>query len=482
MSAELQESLKSKLLQLDCHFTWGLKNNFIDIEDYEERMHNEIDFAEMKSVYHCYNRLAYASYMKGNYEEALAHLQKAEESIRKDHASDLDQHSVVTYGNFAWVYYYIDRTTESENYLQKVQNICRKLGSPSLYTVPLTEVYVEKGWTLLTFCRLYYAEAAECFEKALKENPSDPESNSGYAVALYRLEAPAYIKYIPEQSKSLCQLRQALAINPNDTLCMVLLGLKLQDFGKQREGFEYIEQAIQKSPDVPHIIRYIAKFLRKYGYVDMSLELLKNALEKTPNSAFLHHQVGICYKQKRVNLRVNNTDPKSHYILIDHLTRKSIYHFELAVELKPQFQYALKDLATMYIEARNYEKAEICFKKLYDIPSNIPENLQEIHLAYGLFQLKNKKSESDAVLYFKEGCKIKNPSEPRYKCSSNLLKIAERKLYINPKDSTAHGILGFVHLQNEERSRAIECYKKALQYDPDNVEYLNALTELQLSL
>ncbi|XP_043912413.1 interferon-induced protein with tetratricopeptide repeats 5-like [Protopterus annectens] len=482
MSAELLESLKSKLLQLECHFTWGLKNNFIDIEDYEERMHNEIKFAEMKSVYHCYNRLAYASHLKGNYEEALARLQKAEESIRKDHANDADQHSVVNYGNFAWVYYYRDRKTESENYLQKVQNICKKLGSPSLYTVPLAEVYGEKGWTLLSFCRSYYVEAAECFEKALKENPIDPECNTGYAVALYRLETPVYVKCIPEQSKSLPQLKRSLAVNPNDTLCMVLLGLKLQDFGKQREGLEYIEQALQKSPDVPHVIRYVAKFLRKYGSIDMSLDLLNKALEKTPNSAFLHHQVGICYKQKMFHLRDTATNPRRHSREIGNLIRNGIYHFELAAELKPQFHYALLDLATMYKQAHHFEKVEECFKKLYDIPSHTPENLQEIHVDYALFLLKNKKLESNAVLYFKEGLKIKNPSKSRCLCSSNLLKIAERKLYINPKDSTALGILGFVHLQNEKKSQAIDCYKKALQYDPDNVEYLNALTELQLSL
>ncbi|XP_043912272.1 interferon-induced protein with tetratricopeptide repeats 5-like [Protopterus annectens] len=481
MSADLRESLKSKLLHLDCHFTWGLKKEFIDVENFEQRMHDEINFAEIKSVYHCYNRLAYASHLKGNYEEALTQLQKSEEIIRRDYTSDIDRHIVVTYGNFAWVYYHMDRTTESENYIQKVQNICKKLGSTSLYTAPLAEVYREKGWTLLTFCRIYYVEAAECFEKALKENPSDPESNSGYAVALYRLETPLYVKSKLEDSKSLSQLRQALAINPNDTLCMVLLGLKLQDFGKQREGFECIEQALQKSPDVPHVIRYAAKFLRKYGSVDMSLQLLKKALEKTPNSAFLHSQVGICYQQKLCSLK-NKVYPRGCSVETADLIRKIIYHLEMAVELKPQFHIALLILVDAYKEAHNYEKVEVCFKKLYDIPSNTPENLQEIHLAYGLFLLKDKKSESDAVLYFKEGYKIKNPSRSRQMCCSNLTKIAERKLSINPKDSTALGILGFVHLQNEEKSQAIEHYKKALQYDPDNEDYLNALTELQLSL
>ncbi|XP_043912414.1 interferon-induced protein with tetratricopeptide repeats 1-like [Protopterus annectens] len=452
--ANLQESLKSRLLQLECHFTWNLKSELIDVGDYMERMYDEISFAQMKSVYHCYNCLAFASHLKQNYEEALTHLQKAEESIVKNYANDIDRHSIVTLGNFAWVYYYMDRTAESQSYLQKVQNVCKTSGSPSLYAIPLAEVYGEKGWTLLTFCKIYYAEAAECFEKALKENPRDPESNSGYAVALHRLETPAYVKCTPEESKSLPQLRQALAINPNDTLCMVLLGLKLQDFGKQTQGVEYIEQALQKSPDVPHVIRYAAKFFRKYGSVDRSIELLENALAKTPNSAFLHHQVGMSYKKKICYnpLRISNA------------VRKSIYHFEKAVELNPQFIYALLDLANLYKKIQNYEKVEACFKRLYDIPSCTPENLQDIHVQYGLFLLENKKSESNAVVYFKEGCKIKNPSRSRDMCFRNLRNIAHRRLSINSNDSSAHGILGFVH---------------ALQCDSDNEDYLDALSELQ---
>lgn len=476
-----KESLKCKLLQLECHFTWNLRKEDVDIEDFEERIYDSIKFSKQKSKSYCYNQLAYANYLNDNSDEALTHLQKAEEIARSEHPHETEKWIVVIYGNFAWVYYHMDKTEDANNYLEKVKTICRNLGSTSTYTVNTPEVYGEKGWTLLKFSGKHYVKASECFEKALEKQPDNPELNSGYAIALHRLEATK--NQDMENCKPLKQLRRALELNPEDAVVMVLLALRLQDFHQEKEGLQYIEKALSSSSaDIPQVTRYVAKFLRRQGSVDKALLLLKQALEKTPNSGFLHHQVGLCYRKKIHKLKKGTYCQGNSSEQIADLTRRCIYHFEKAVELKPKFQFAQMDLACMYADANNYRKADERFQIIQKMDNLKPDDRQHFHLEYGKYLLYHKKIEKSAIFHFKEGYKIQDESYRRDNCYTSLKKIAERKISRNAKDSMAFGILGFLHQLKEEKPQAIQCYEKALKYDPDNEEYLSALCELRLSI
>ncbi|XP_043912273.1 interferon-induced protein with tetratricopeptide repeats 5-like [Protopterus annectens] len=477
-----KESLKRKLLQLQCHFTWDLRREDVDIEDFEERIYESIKFSKQNNKLYAYNQLAYVNYLNGCNEDALTHLQKAKKTARADHPQDTEKWLVVTYGNFAWIYYHMNEVEQAETYLEKVKTICRNLGSASTYTANIPEIYGEKGFTMLKFSGKHYEKAKECFEKALEIEPDDPKLNSGYAIALHRLEPTNDKNKNMEKCKPLKQLRRALELNPDDAIVMVLLALRLQDFQQEKEGLQYIEKALSTSADIPQVTRYVAKFLRRQGSVDKALMLLKEALEKMPNSAFLHHQVGLCYRKKLFKLKKDMHYQSKSSGQIDDLTRHCIYHFEKAVELKPKFQFAQVDLACIYADAHNYSKADERFEIIKKMNNLKAEDWQHINLEYGKYLLYHKKLEKLAIFHLKEGYKIQNESYIRDNCYTNLKKIAERKISRNTKDSVAFGILGFLHQVKEEKPQAIECYEKALKYDPGNEDYLSALCELRLSI
>nr|XP_023686798.1 interferon-induced protein with tetratricopeptide repeats 5-like isoform X2 [Paramormyrops kingsleyae] len=478
MALNQDASLKIKLIQLQCHFTWGLRKEDTDLSDLQNRLENDINFssADQAGAKHLFSFLAFVKYLQDQPKEALTNLTKAEDHIRK-HNEECEKMLIVTYGDFAWLYYHLNDHVKSMHYLEKLEDIKQRFPTQSP-TAFHAEVYGEMGWTFLMYSRKYHEKAKECFEKALIEHPDNPDWNCGYATALCRVE---YGSNTTEDSPAGKQLRRALELSPGDPYIMALLGLKLADHGRLNEAEELIERALMISPDNPHVMRYVAKFFRQLGSMDKAIDLFNRTLEKTPNSAFLHHQIAVCYRNKRLNLRRNggkNTNREE----AEHLLLLAMHHFQKAIELKPSFIYAMIDLALLHTKMGNLTKAEELFQEAFQVARAKNDNLQNVHQCYGDFQLYHKRSESLAIEHYMKGCQIQKDSKVGEKCVQKLKKIAKKRTDRNPSDGEAFGILGYVNQLRGDKLQAIECYEKALLYNPGNDEFLTALCDLRLSL
>ncbi|XP_067909423.1 interferon-induced protein with tetratricopeptide repeats 5-like isoform X2 [Heterodontus francisci] len=451
----------------------------------KQRLQDSIQLS-VKYQARSYNQLAFVNCLQGNYEEAIQNLKEAEKFLRENHEHEFEKRIIITYGNYAWVYYHMGQLTEVQSYLDKLETIYKQLTNGSQYTAMTPEVYGEKGWTLLSTDAQFYEVAMECFKKALEEDPDNTEWNVGYATVLFRLEGFSGTPENRGPSKSAKQLRRVLELDPDDSVAMVLLALKLQQFNQKEEGLKLIEQALQISPDLPYVLRYAAKFYRSKRDVVKAVQLLKKALEITPNSTFLHHQIGQCYRTKLYQL-INypgSKDPHNPAFQPKaELINQCKYHFEKAFENRPLTSIkAQLDFAGICLLNEEYLKAEEIYNHLLKLEGIRPENKQAICLQVGLFELNQKRSESNAIAHFLEGLKVQYDSIQQQKCHENLKKIAERRLSRNSRDSKAFGVLGFMHQLDGEKHEAIECFEKALQFDPGNEEYLSALCELRLSI
>ncbi|NXV87796.1 IFIT5 protein, partial [Calonectris borealis] len=473
-----KNSLKSSLLQLECHFTWTLLKQDVDLDNIEATTGDQLEFF-IKSNITNYNLLSYICHLKNSNEEALRNLQQAEEVVKKDYPDEIARRSLVTWGNYAWIYYHMERYEEAQTYVSKVENSYKKLSSTAQWKIQLPEIYAEQGWALLKFGRKYYKRAKNCFENALKNEPNNPEFNAGYAIAMYRLEQFSH-KQCEDVNLSLKPLKRAVELNPEDTIIMALLALKLQDLNQVDEGERYIEKAMEKTPDLPYFLRYAAKFYRKREEADKALEILKKALAVTPKSSFLHHQVGLCYRAKLFQLKKTTRYPPQKQV--EELIRLSIFHFKTATDQKTNFFSAYVDLANMYAEGKRYKEAEETFQKAFQINILCYDDKQQFYYHYGNFQRFHMKSESEAIRYYIEALKIEKDSIGRNKCRNALEKLLEQRISGGLGDATDFGTLGLVHNLNGEKHKAIECYEKAVALCPDNDEYLRALCELQLSI
>ncbi|XP_039767260.1 interferon-induced protein with tetratricopeptide repeats 5 [Ornithorhynchus anatinus] len=437
-----KDSLRTRLLQLECHFTWDLLKEDIALQDLEERVCNQIQFLTTKSKATSYNLLAYTRYLQGHNEEALESLGKAEKEIQGEDASRAEVRSVVTWGNLAWMHYHTDHLAEAQAYADKVECVCRALSGPFPCKVEWAEVLSEEGWALLTFGFKYYERAKACFEKALKQEPNNPEFNSGFAIAIYRLENIASGNS-PADAPSLQALRRAVRLNPDDTPVQVFLGLRLQDVNREAEGEKYIQEALERMSSVPYVLRYAAKFYRRKGALEKSLQLLDEAARFTPTSGFVHHQKGLCYRaqinkiKKATNYQPRGRDKDDLKELISLAT----IQFEKFVEKKPKFVFAYIDLANMYAEGIDYENAEVNFQKVLRLEKLTDGEKQQIHLNYGRFQEFHRKSQASALHHYLEGLKIKRESQEREKLKRAVHRLVSRGRRRNPADAESLGLL-----------------------------------------
>ncbi|KAM4034911.1 interferon-induced protein with tetratricopeptide repeats 5-like isoform 1-T2 [Anomaloglossus baeobatrachus] len=484
MSGLSKEALKLRLLQLQCHFSWKLLLKDTDPDELEDRLYDQLTYLVTKNKYMVYNFLAYVIHLRKDYTKAIANLKKAEEMIEENNPDGTDQKYLVTYGNYAWIYYHMNQHEDSQKYVDKVEQIYKELkGSRDV-----AEIYGEKAWSLLKFCGQYYEEAKQCFQKALELEPEDPEWITGYATVVYRLEGFNGRTCSSSDCKSLELLRNAVEKSPKDPVVKALLALKLQDLKRTGEGKKYIKEALEQAPNLPYLLRYVAKFYRRAGMVDEALHVLKSALALIPTSAFLHQQTGLCYKRKYLNVK-KSLENGNYYGRQVHsaeelhdLLQNALFHFEKTVEHKKTFVYAYVELANMYSEAKKYQKAEESFQTVMSFPDLIEEEKQQIYYNYGQFKEYCVRSESEAIDYYKKSLQITVIKQERQWSEKALRRISTRKIKNDIHDAEGYALLGFVHKTNGERNDAIDCYEKALKYDCYNEEYVSELCELKLMI
>ncbi|GAA6104721.1 interferon-induced protein with tetratricopeptide repeats 5-like, partial [Tachysurus ichikawai] len=207
-----QDTIKSSLLQLECHFTWSLNKNDIDLTDVLNRLEEDLNQNhESKARVACtHSCMGFVKFLLSSNTEALSYFETSVE-LTKSHGNECDKLLVVVYGDLAWLYYHMGNLAECESYLNKLSEIKAKYPY-----VPYAEVLGEKGWTFLKFSRKYYQRAKECFKKALELEPDEGEWNAGLAITLYRIEDSL------QDTSAFDQLRRAIATNPDDDVLKVL--------------------------------------------------------------------------------------------------------------------------------------------------------------------------------------------------------------------------------------------------------------------
>ncbi|XP_017339854.1 interferon-induced protein with tetratricopeptide repeats 5 isoform X2 [Ictalurus punctatus] len=428
----------------------------------------DLDLGREEGVARTHSCMGYVKFLLGSNTEALSNLERSVE-LTKSHGNDCDKLLVVAYGDLAWLYYHMGNFAECESYLNKLSEIKEKYPS-----VPYAEVLGEKGWTFLKFSRKYYERAKECFRKALELDPEEGEWNAGLAIALYRADDMFKDPVVIDQ------LRRAIATNPDDDVLKVLLGLRLAAHKKYSEAESLVEQALERSPEHPHVMRYVGKYFRNEGSVDRSIALLKRALEKVSNAGFIHHQLGLCYKKKILKLMQAGSHHTKGFE-IKRAREQCIYHLEMATELKTSFIIAMNELAFQYGANRDKLKAEEMFQNTFKAAREKNEHIQSVHHCYAEFQQYCMKCEPAAIKHYTESLKINPNTYNGRKSAKSLQKIAERRIENNPRDGEAFGILGIIHKEKGEKQQAIECFEQALSF-VDNEDYLTDLCELRLSL
>nr|XP_048294837.1 interferon-induced protein with tetratricopeptide repeats 1-like isoform X2 [Myodes glareolus] len=443
------DQVKKNLLQLKCHFTWKLLFEDIDIPDLEMRISEQVEFLDIMSTVGMHNLQAYVRHLKGQHEEALQSLKEAETLAQRE---QLGKRILVTWGNCAWVHYHMGSLAEAQTYLDKVENTCKEFASPFRYKMECAEMHCEEGWALLKCGGRNYRRAMGCFAKALEAEPENPEYNTGYAVAAYRED-------IDDNFISLEPLRKAVRLNPADSYIKVYLALKLQGVGETDEAERFIEEALSSTSCQTYVFRHAAKYYRNKGCIDKALQLLHKALQTSPDSGYLHYQIGLCYRQQMKQLK---TEPGEQGRK-QEMAQRAISEFQKAVELRPTYEMAYVCMAEVQAEIRQYEEAEANFQKALNMKNLRGHIEQDIHYRYGRYQVFHQQSEDKAITHYLKGLKIEETSYAWRKILIALEKEANKRIKNNVRLVESTSLLGLVHKLKGNMPEALMYYEKALR-------------------
>uniref|UniRef100_A0A4W6G265 Uncharacterized protein n=1 Tax=Lates calcarifer TaxID=8187 RepID=A0A4W6G265_LATCA len=179
--------------------------------------------------------------------------------------------------------------------------------------------------------------------------------------------------------------------------------------------------------------------------LDDSIDLLKRVLRRSSQSAFIHHQLAMCYMRKKINLFSINPRPERD---VQYWRRLSIYHLEEALRLKSTLNCLKASLALQYAEdkdrrrcslSRAQEMFDDVLEKLEDEPASIR---QSVYCYYAEFCHYHTIQKDLAVTYYTKGLEFSTKTSDGRFCIKKLMQMAERRLTNSPKDAKAHGILG----------------------------------------
>ncbi|XP_053438541.1 interferon-induced protein with tetratricopeptide repeats 3 isoform X2 [Nycticebus coucang] len=444
MSENTKNSLEKILPQLKCHFTWNLFKGESVPSDLEDRVCNQIKCLNTEFKATMYNLLAYIKHLDGQNEAALECLQQAEDFIQREHAGQTEIRSLVTWGNYAWVYYHMGRFSEAQIYVDKVKQSCKKFSNP--YSLESPELDCEEGWTRLKCGR--NERAKMCFEKALEEKPGNPEFASGLAIAMYCLDNN------PQKQWSVDAFKEAVDLNPDNQYVKVLLALKLQTMNKEAEGEQLVEEALEKAPCQTDVLRSAAKFYRKKGDLDKAIELFLKALESIPNNAYLCHQIGCCYKAKARQIQnAGESEARANREKIEELQQCALDYLNKARErglnpLNPDSN--LPEL----LEAE--ECYQISFSK--ELPHAERQQLLQGH-CHSL-ERGRESADTTTVQQHLQGLSISKTSTEKGEMKQQAQNTAENPLPQNVPNSWYRQ--GLIHKQNGDLQQATKCYEKEL--------------------
>ncbi|XP_008069600.1 interferon-induced protein with tetratricopeptide repeats 3 isoform X1 [Carlito syrichta] len=443
MSEVTKESLETILPQLKCHFTWNLFKKESISHDLEDRVWSQIEFLNTEYKATMYNLLAYIKHLHGQNEAALECLRQAEELIQQEHTGQAEIRNLVTWGNYAWVYYHMGRLSEAQIYVDKVKQTCQKFSNS--YSIECPELDCEEGWTKLKCGKNERAKV--CFEKALEEKPNNPEFSSGLAIAMYHLDNN------PQKQFSENALKQAIELNPENQYIKVLLALKLQRLNEEVEGEKLVKEALEKSPGQTDVLRNAAKFYQKKGDPDKAIELLLRVLESRPNNPHLYHQIRCCYKEKIRQMQITeDSDINGKKEKIEELKQYATDYLKKALEMGLDSLSAYSDPTELPEEEQYYQKE---FNK--EVP--VTER-QQLHQRYCNPQEYHEKSEDTAVRHHLESLSISEKSSGKEELKCQKQNTAENLL---PQNTPNYWYdQGLIHKQNGDLLQAAACYEKEL--------------------
>jgi len=246
--------------------------------------------------------------------------------------------------------------------------------------------------------------------------------------------------------------------------------------------YYYKALAYEKQGDLDEVIHFLNKsidvdpnFVLAWGSLGMAYELTNNQQKK-------EESFNRIIKISNESLSINPNDVHTWY-------HKALANFELknypkaveslknALELNPTYELALKLMGELCIKLKQFEKSLEYYEKLdpneldsktwYHMGSACRE-LKKYQSAFGCFEesVQLDPVATDAWIDLAEIYLKLNKKEDASRCFHGIIDSCDHWIESNPNNFLTWHQMGWAYKHLAEYSRAIKCFKKAIEIEP----------------
>ncbi len=284
--------------------------------------------------------------------------------------------------------------------------------------------------------------------------------------------------------------RQILAVQPNHSDALHLLGLITYHAQDYEESIRLIQQAIWTNSNIANYHNSLGNVLRNQGRLNEAEECFQHALALNPNDSGFHYNLGLtltgqsrwpdaiaCYQ------RALTLAPQSPEILnsLGQAWRgygqfaEAIACFQQALTLAPRLAETHNNLGVTYFDQGNLEEALKCFQRALAINSNFAEVYNNLG---NLFKRQGKLPEA-VDFYQRALLLIPNSAQLHYNLGNavseqhqwqSAIEYFQQAIALNPNLVAAYNNLGTIWEKQGKFNDATACYEHALARNPNFAE------------
>jgi protein O-GlcNAc transferase len=264
--------------------------------------------------------------------------------------------------------------------------------------------------------------------------------------------------------KSIEQAGQLLNQFPHSATLFNIQGAAFASINQHEKAIEQYQKAIKLDPNYTDALNNLGVALTQTKRSVEAVKTLRRAVDIRPEFSEAHYNLGNALRDS------GETD-------------KSIKSFLNALELDPSYLDARNNLGNALKDKGDLDDAEICFRQALQIDSNS----SDAYVNLGVL-MQQKGDLNAAMLNFQEALGIK-PSHKAYNNIGNIkhlnsdfygaLANYEKALEVNPNYAQVHDNMGIVREDMGELILALECYRKALKFQPDLIKTISQMLHLR---
>lgn len=298
-------------------------------------------------------------------------------------------------------------------------------------------------------------EAIDCYKRAVKFAPYDPEIYVNWGVALARLG---------QKSKAEAQFKKALSLSLTHVNASFLLGVVLYEQNKLKDAQNSFNYTIKLDPMHSMAFYYLSLIHSKLEEYDSALQCAKIAVQYVPFRIDFMVNLAECYYDVKDIKMVIKTyrsieliAPDAYPLLISagifwqkvKKFKRSLKYLELASQ-KSQADYLTQYyLAVTYAGLERYTEAKEILEKIVAEQGDMYDAVVKLAILYKM--------------------------ETKYDVAINLLEdLFKRTSSFNK----FHNLLGECYRLQGNIDKAIENFKKTLEYYPDNKDAYLQLAQI----